>query len=285
MPDLERAAALEAFDLDRLRALTAALSPSGARRLERLLIALERWLPLRLERPPRSSLEAIWLACGGASAYGSRAAIDHAERFFELVDQLGPDGWDGAELRRGAEQLFAADQASAQLQILTIHKAKGLEFDHVLLPCLDRGTRAGDAPLLRWRMADDGILMAAKGPGSLYEWLGREDRERDRNERLRLLYVACTRAKRSLLLTGVKGDRAPRGNSLLALLWPALNEEVEEAASDSAADEAPGPSKRLYRLPESFNWHPPQPTPLRLPQSLVQPAGDSRDPHQRAAGR
>ena len=278
LPGLERAATLDAFDLDRLHALMATLSPSGSRRLTRLVAALERWLPLRLERPPRSSLEAIWLACGGASAYAGTAAIDHAERFLELVDQLGPDGWDGAQLRRGAEQLFAADQASAQLQILTIHKAKGLEFDHVLLPCLDRGTRAGDAPLLRWRMADDGILMAAKGSGSLYEWLGREERARDRNERLRLLYVACTRAKRSLLLTGVKGERAPRGNSLLALLWPALDDATREPASGSTASEAADSPKRLHRLPEDFSWHPPQPKPLRLPQIHIQPAGDPGDP-------
>ena len=278
LPDLERAAALNAFDPERLRALTATLSPSGARRLERLVNALERWLPMRHERPPRTSLEAIWLACGGASAYGGAAAIDHAERFLELVDQLGPEGWDPAELRRGAERLFAADHASAQLQILTIHKAKGLEFDHVLLPCLDRGTRPGDAPLLRWRMADDGILMAAKGSGDLYDWLGREDRERDRNERQRLLYVACTRARRSLLLTGVKGDRAPGGNSLLALLWPVLNDEVQEATSDATADEAPESPLRLHRLPEDFTWHPPQPKPLRLPQTLTQRASDPRDP-------
>lgn len=277
LPDLERAATLKAFDVPTLRALGAKLSPSGATRLHRLTEALARWLPLRHERPPRSSLEAIWLECGGAAAYGG-AAIDHAERFLELVDQLGPDGWDVEELRRRAERLFAADHAPAQLQILTVHKAKGLEFDHVLLPCLDRGTRSGDAPLLRWRMADDGILMAAKDGGDLYRWLGEEDRVRDRNERLRLLYVACTRAKRSLLLTGVTGEKAPRGNSLLALLWPALDDAAREPASGSTAGEATDSPKRLRRLPEDFSWQPPQPPPLRLPRTLGQRADPSADP-------
>ena len=278
LPDLECAATLKAFDLPAIRALAAKLSPSGAARLHRLAEALAHWLPLRHERPPRSSLEAIWLECGGAAAYGGGAAIDHAERFLELVDELGADGWDAEELRRRAERLFAADNAPAQLQILTVHKAKGLEFDHVLLPCLDRSTRPGDAPLLRWRMADDGILMAAKHAGGLYRWLGEEDKVRDRNERLRLLYVACTRAKRSLLLTGVTGERAPRGNSLLALLWPALDEAAREPASGSGDGEAPESPKRLYRLPEHFPWQPPEPKPLNLPRTLTQDAGDSPDP-------
>ena len=289
LPDLERAATLEAFGLEALRALTAALSPSGARRLQRLTEALGRWLPLRYERPPRSSLEAIWLECGGAAAYGGgygggapayggAAAIDQAERFLELVDQLGPEGWDAEQLRRRAERLFAAGNVPAQLQILTIHKAKGLEFDHVLLPCLDRGTRSDDPPLLRWRMADDGILMAAKHSGSLYKWLGAEDRTRDGNELQRLLYVACTRAKRSLLLTAVKGEKAPRGNSLLALLWPALNDEARAVASGAAVGEVPEPRKLLHRLPEDFTWRPPQPTPLVLPRTLAHQAGESPDP-------
>ena len=277
LPDLERAATLDTFDLATLRALAVSLSPSGARRLNRLTEALARWLPLRYERPPRSSLEAIWLECGGAAAYGG-AAIDHAERFLELVDQLGADGWDAEELRRRAQRLFAADHTPAQLQILTVHKAKGLEFDHVLLPCLDRGTRSADAPLLRWRMADDGILMAAKDAGGLYQWLGEEDKVRDRNERLRLLYVACTRAKRSLLLTGVAGEKMPRGNSLLALLWPALDDAAREPASGSAVGETPDSAKRLLRLPEEYGWQPPQPPPLRLSRTLDQQADHSADP-------
>ena len=278
LPDLERASELDAFDPASLDRLAAELDPSSAQRLQRLIGALQRWLPRRYERPPRSSLEAIWLECGAPAAYAGVDAIDQAERLLELVDQLGADGWDAQQLRTRAEQLFAADSAPAQLQIMTIHKAKGLEFDHVLLPCLNRSTRAGDAPLLRWRMADHGILMAVKDSGSLYQWLGDEDKDRDRNELQRLLYVACTRAKRSLLLTAVKGEQAPRANSLLALLWPTLEGAAPEPATEDTANPAPAIRHVLHRLPAGFRWHPPQPEPLPLSPAEQHPPAAPSDP-------
>ena len=36
------------------------------------------------------------------------------------------------------------------VQVMTIHRAKGLEFDHVFLPALDRSSIATRDPLLRW---------------------------------------------------------------------------------------------------------------------------------------
>ena len=278
LPDLERAATLDAFGPASLDRLAADLGSSSARRLQRLIDALRRWLPRRYERPPRSSLEAIWLECGAPAAYGGADAIDQAERLLELVDQLGADGWDAQRLRSRAEQLFAADNAPAQLQIMTIHKAKGLEFDHVLLPCLDRSTRAGDAPLLRWRMARNGILMAVKDSGNLSQWLGDEDKDRDRHELLRLLYVACTRARRSLLLTAVKGERAPRANSLLALLWPTLEGATPEPATADPAIPPRAIRQVLHRLPADFTWHPPRPEPLRPYSAELSPPAFSPDP-------
>ena len=297
LPDLERAAGLGAFTPDRLRELArSTLTAAGARRLQRLLDALSRWLPQRHERPPRSSLEGVWLECGGAAAYGSAVAIDHAEQLFELVDQLGADGWNAEQLRRRAERLFAADHAPEQLEVLTIHKAKGLEWDHVLLPRLD-GTTQGDAsPLLRWRLqrndeSGDDLLMAVKGSGRLYDWLGGEEKLREANERRRLLYVACTRAKRSLTLTAAKWRSSlersnttswkPPSASLLALLW---DEAQIEAASlptgpEPEASLGGGPAgkpeqpKRLLRLPEGFTWQPPPREPLRLPQATAESPG------------
>ena len=294
LPDLERAAKLGAFTPERLRKLAQSdLTATGARRLERLLDALSRWLPQRHERPPRSSLEGVWLECGAAAAYGSAAAIDHAEQLFELVDQLGSDGWDAELLRRRAERLFAADNAPEKLEALTIHKAKGLEWDHVLLPRLG-GTTQGDAsPLLRWRLqrndaAGDELLMAVKGSGGLYDWLGEEEGHREVNERRRLLYVACTRAKRSLMLTAAKwrsplerSDKAiwkPQSNSLLALLWdkapieaaaPPPGPEPEASLGESLAGKPEQP-KRLLRLPEGFTWQPPPREPLRLLQATAE---------------
>ena len=275
LKDLEKAGAIRNWDMASLEQLAGGLSADGRPRLERLIAALDTWLPALYERPPRTVLESIWIQCGGPAAYGSDAAIDHAERFLELVDDLGSDGLDVDRLRVGADNLFAVESAVANLQILTIHKAKGLEFDHVLLPFLDRQTKPTEAPLLRWRLQDNRLLMAARESGALYDWLAAEDRLRERHELQRLLYVGCTRARRSLMLTAVKPDDKPARGSLLHLLWP----RVAEMAPEMSGRKERGLSRDadgepvLHRLSGDFQWRPPARKPLRPGHGVTQPAG------------
>ena len=323
LPDLEKAAELPEFNVPALHGLAEQLERGAACRLARLTGSLAHWLPRLYEEAPRTVLEAIWLECGGPIAYASQPtapkqqqtapdqpstleqeqtepgepsacepALNHAKRFFDLVDQLGAEGLDVEQLQSRTEQLFASDSAPAQLQILTIHKAKGLEFDHVLLPCLDRGVQPPSRPVLHWRRRHQGLLMAARDSGDLYEWLHEEDRTRARHELQRLLYVACTRAKRSLLLTASvefadkpnarnPSDRneidetqaepkikPPAAGSMLALLWPGLEEDQPEIEGTAAESKTAPPSSappRLLRLPEDFSWHPAPLPPLALP--------------------
>ena len=274
--DLEALAELPAWDIATLRAASSSLSRDGRRRLARLLTALEAWLPARHESPPRTVLESIWIHCGGPAAYGDEAAIDHAERFLELVDDLGSDGLDVDRLRFGADNLFAVESAAANLQILTIHKAKGLEFDHVLLPFLDRQTKPTEAPLLRWRLQDNRLLMAARETGPLYDWLAEEDRLRERHELQRLLYVGCTRARRTLTLTAVRPGERPASRSLLNLLWPhAASLPVEASPRSRRAKPDPAAAAPAYRrLTSDFDWQPPARKPLRL-EPQIERASDA----------
>jgi ATP-dependent exoDNAse (exonuclease V) beta subunit len=134
---------------------------------------------------------------------------------------------------------------------MTIHRSKGLEFDHVFVPCLDRDLNRGREPLLRWldlprSQGGSDLIMAPVPAVSSESGGGREsgrgaDRERvdvgsylkrliwrrAANERTRLLYVAATRSKRTLYLSASPkpkqdGTVAPRTGTLLACLWPAL---------------------------------------------------------------
>ena len=279
LPSLEQAAELPEFDLAALQALAERLERDAAGRLARLTTSLARWLPRLYEEAPRTVPEAVWLECGAPAAYAEPNALEQAERFFDLMDQLGAEGLDAEQLHLQAARLFASDSAPAQLQILTVHKAKGLEFDHVLLPCLDRGVQALSKPILHWRRRGAGLLMAAKDSGSLYEWLHEEDRRRERHELQRQLYVACTRAKRSLLLTAsVKQSeesraatevKPPASGSMLDLLWQIIKEDAPELlATEPELGTQPTPSEppRLLRLPEDFSWRPVPPPPLALPK-------------------
>jgi ATP-dependent exoDNAse (exonuclease V) beta subunit len=93
---------------------------------------------------------------------------------------------------------------------MTIHKAKGLEFDVVILPALNRWMRGESRELMRWTRipgGEGGIVFApikAEGADAdpMYRWIELLERERSARERGRLLYVAVTRAKRVLHLLG-----------------------------------------------------------------------------------
>ena len=117
---------------------------------------------------------------------------------------------------------------------MTIHRAKGLEFDHVLLPSLDRATRGAERRLLNWldlpgESGASELLMApvpAVGPAprtaDLNAYLRELVRQRDRHEHGRLLYVAATRARRTVWLSGAPrtaadGGVKPDPRSLLGL--------------------------------------------------------------------
>ena len=89
-----------------------------------------------------------------------------------------------------------------------MHKAKGLEFDTVILPGLARGKSRSDTPLLRWRTRRNGLMVGLAKPrggehDGVYEYLRRLAADEDGAELARLAYVACTRAKRRLALVAV----------------------------------------------------------------------------------
>ena len=259
---LQSLSQLASFNPDSLTNLSDQLAFDDQTRLAKLVGALRSWLPRLYEVPPRTVIESVWLLCGGPAAYAEPQALDHAERFFELVDELGPDGLDAERLKLRATNLFAEDLEPARLQILTIHKAKGLEFDHVMLPFLHRETRSSDAPLVRWRLQDDELLVAAKGSGNLYDWLAGEARQHEQHELQRLLYVACTRAKQTLYLSATVTNNPPKG-SLLHLLWPQIC-DLPQAPANPSAHHQPRlfDSRLLYRLPSEFVWRPPARTPV-----------------------
>lgn len=92
------------------------------------------------------------------------------------------------------------------VQIMTIHKAKGLEFDNVLLIGMNRSTLSEPNKLLLWeerpRAHDNPYLILAPirsleiQTESIYQYLRRQEKSRMEAESLRLLYVAATRAKK-----------------------------------------------------------------------------------------
>jgi ATP-dependent exoDNAse (exonuclease V) beta subunit len=240
-------------------------------------------------RPLRGLVQGVWLALGGPLAAGE-SGMEDAEVFFGLLRSLEAVGPVTRErLRDGLERLYARpDGGDGRLQIMTMHKAKGLEFDTVILPGLGRIPRSDGSRLLYWleTLDDQGEARLVLGP--IRSAADREDhpashyireleKRKGRYEEGRLLYVAATRAKRRLHLLGhaafnSKGEIKPASSSLLASLWPALGDYWEALEPPEDGDVGPAdtrPQPPLRRLPSGWSA-PAVPPPVKTAPDVLE---------------
>lgn len=112
--------------------------------------------------------------------------------------------------------------ADGSLQLMTIRKAKGLEFDAVILPGLGRKGKNDETKLLYWmkhqlKSGHPALLLApisAEGdvPNPITTYVQQLDKAKGYLEDGRLLYVAATRAKHRLHLLGHVNHQAQLEN-------------------------------------------------------------------------
>ncbi|MDH3637326.1 MAG: UvrD-helicase domain-containing protein, partial [Gammaproteobacteria bacterium] len=227
----------------------ALLSSEGRARVERCTVVLKRALAARGRGTFRTWVENAWIALGGPACVDADQLVD-AETFFALLSEheVAADLIDLSQLHRAVGRLWSRPDPSAgeRVQVMTLHKAKGLEFDTVIIPGLARVPPMESTKLLIWEeyaQGDESVLLLAPvtEPGQEhdphYQFLRRLHSQKEEFETLRLLYVGCTRARHALNLLGqVKLDdagalRAPVQRSLQRRLWPLF----EEALADRAA--------------------------------------------------
>ena len=272
LPDLE-ALVRERLDQTVWQCLedTSALTADGQQRVARLREVLTAALAERSRWPLRRWVERVWIRLGGpaclAADSGARAdAADYLDRLES--EQNGADLPDLEGFTAQLHQLFAQPVPAEDpwLNVMTIHKAKGLGFDTVILPGLGRPAPTDGERLAlihEWREeGKEEVLLApisekhgAKDP--IYGYLKDVERRKARFERARLLYVAMTRARKRLYLLGHvdAGKNGPGKNCLLYDLWGALGEaeraSFQQDAAEPAVGSGPEPA-RLHRLPLSW---------------------------------
>jgi ATP-dependent exoDNAse (exonuclease V) beta subunit len=284
---------------ERLTLLSDTGRPAAARVLEALAAASD----LRAAQPTASLgswLEAVWLLVGGAACVDETARAN-LNLLWSCLDRLpgGEEDLLGPGLGAALDKLTAlpdpASSSDCGVQLMTIHKSKGLEFEVVIVPELQAAVGRGSRTMLSWlerglaQPGDSGeiteFLIAPfqrKGEerGSAKAWVDRVYRERESQEARRILYVAATRAREELHLFARPACKEEDGSytlvepvgSLLATAWPALEVEVrarfaewkaERAAAETGEEEeiesiAASGESNLFVLPSPI-----QPTPLR----------------------
>jgi ATP-dependent exoDNAse (exonuclease V) beta subunit len=236
-------------------------------------------------------VERAWLALGGPATATTARELDEAQAYLDELADLERRAQGPLELDRLEEalkKLYAPSRpdASVRVELLTVHKAKGLQFDTVIVPGLERRTRADERRLLQWARlpeaaADTVVVAPVAGFGDdanrLYRWLEGLEAAKLQEERRRLLYVAATRAKRWLHLLGtcrLQPDDAggvtlvrPASGVALGLLWPVVEAEFEArlASLGTVEGEASPEIPRdppLRRLP--LAWQRPEPVAPRI---------------------
>ena len=151
-------------DLGSAASAAEVLSEDGRARIQRILPVLEQAIAERGRRPLRDWVEGAWLRLGGPACVEDETALEDAAAYFDLLEELaeGADLADFEWFREQVNALFAQPNAKAgdQLQLMTIHKAKGLEFDTVILPGLGAIPRPDDQRLLLWLEHRGELLLA-----------------------------------------------------------------------------------------------------------------------------
>jgi len=242
------------------------ISKEGAARLARVAPILLSSMDRARRKPLRALVEEAWVALGGPECLLTAGDEADSRVFFDLLAALDSGGAvrSFGELEARTARLFARPDptiAKPMLEIMTIHNAKGLEFDTVIVPCLERQTQGDDPKLLEWTW-DDGLLLVSPRRS---DWDGGEDspllerikdieKGREAEESKRLLYVAATRAREHLHLVAqldLKKDggfKKASSNSLLHHLWPIVEPDFERARHAPAETE---PEQSLFLFPAS----------------------------------
>lgn len=198
----------------------------------------------------RTVIEELWRALDGPAGLMNDEDLQDIDDYLDLLEADETAGiiQDWPLFEEKLADLYAKprvdhkdeNNSSDRLQIMTIHNAKGLEFDHVYLVGLSRSPRSDENPLLLYAEPENeqgalGYIVSAKPAAGreddLYDYLKAERNRRAEEEIARLLYVGCTRAKKSLTLSClVKFDdkgvlKSASSRSLVKPLWDELKDE------------------------------------------------------------
>ncbi|MBF6042964.1 UvrD-helicase domain-containing protein [Pseudomonas baetica] len=267
----------------------AQLSSEGLTRVLRLLEVLDG-----VKRSSRGSelgwaVKSAWIALGGPATVNT-GEMDDVETIFKLLTSHTESGdlIDPQAFFRAIDKAYASPKAGA-VTVMTCHGSKGLEYDIVLIPGLNKGGAKDDAPLFYFRQMDGvfsvvpnlGDLDTTTPDSRLFKFVGRMVRKDISDEVCRAAYVGTTRAKEDCHLfvcvdrfPAAEGEVQkekeikPAAGSLAECLWSAIGAQVKAVAPAFpivAVTDSGVPSKA--RLAPSYK--------VELPKTVFVPAASN----------
>ncbi len=220
------------------------LSQPSLSRVRGFVQTMRRHLQTNATQTLRDRVELAWYALGGPVILNGEEELDNVYRFLNVIEKFETAGTlaDVAKLESllDDERVSGSASGDCRLQVMTMHRAKGLQFDHVLLYGLGRTAGRSEKSVLSWltipgQQGASEMIISPVGSRSelesdpLHRFIEISENDKDRLEQDRLLYVACTRAKQTLHLLGhvsLAKDgqtiRSPQAGSLLNSIWPSV---------------------------------------------------------------
>lgn len=192
-------------------------------------------------------LRMAWQQLGFNRYYHLDQHQRHVDQVFDLIlhneQNTGTIDIDNIQQRLNNTFSDVGQSHASRIQIMTIHKSKGLEFDHIYIPHTQRKPVRDSASLLLWQQhhhagRDELILAPMKSPDqqadAIYQYCYKLEQQKLDYENRRVLYVAATRAKQSLTFIR-EIDQAPKG-SFAAMLEPHITSFEQTLCPTSIAE-------------------------------------------------
>jgi len=226
------------------------LTPESRIKLKKLIRVINSSQQNIFRKPISHLVEGAWVELYGPACVKTNSDMANADVFLKSLEQFEYALPSPHQLERCVDKLFAkpSNYVNNPVQIMTMHKSKGLQFDHVFIPGCNRTSKADDKQLLAWDRYTciDGFETplitaspeAGQNSNELYQFITSQESERKSYEKERILYVGCTRAIKTLSLTWCskfdsKGDAAPPSkNSFAGSIYSSIFSQVTSHISD-----------------------------------------------------
>lgn len=236
-------------------------------RLRHGLAVLTSALRQRQQQSLTAWIRETWLQLQGDKLINPDQQPD-LDQFWQLLDKHQQAGTlpDLPYFAEQLDKLYSQSSQPSRLQVMTIHKSKGLEFDCVIIPGFNSPPAQSDKPLLRWLKipvsrlqsstesqppVNETILLMSPVKSvydencPIYDYIGKVDAQKAHFESQRLLYVAVTRARRQLILLANRSTN--NKNSFKGLMPELAFEEIQDQTDAPTGFTRP----QILRLPAS----------------------------------
>lgn len=241
------------------------LRRSKDKKLLKATSLLTKWAETARYKSLAMLLENVLAETQGWQYYWEKQRHVNIKKFINLIEQYEQQGFSRLEIREKLINARSSEEAKANvntegmnaIKIMTIHAAKGLQFPMVFIPCLDEDNIPRSQPFV---IEEEGELISfayeenSRERKKIKHFLKRKEKEQE--EEKRLFYVAVTRAKDFLCLTGAPKKGKPHRGRLAYITnnikyLPSLKilskSDVDKIFSDFAPSSLP-----LYREHEYF---------------------------------